>query len=241
MTDVVEIAKSRRSKLAAEIAKLDDFIHMAEILLRYGDGPGKGRADDGDASRPMSLLFNGDAGKKESVSQNTMPDGDSTKPGAKAGREASTPSEMRAVVRESATTARTPTDDSKGTREDSDHFQFTVRTSADDEELVLTERDMANQAPVDASLGQKLRQRRWMIGMTKKQLVERIGGNVEEIEKYERDEAQIATGRMWTLARALGVPTSYFFEEASDQSPGTGETRGQASSPAQAGALAKTA
>ena len=35
MTDVVEIAKERRLRLAAEIAKLDDFVHMAEMLVKY--------------------------------------------------------------------------------------------------------------------------------------------------------------------------------------------------------------
>ncbi len=35
MTDVVEIAKERRVRLAAEIVKLDDFILMAERLVKY--------------------------------------------------------------------------------------------------------------------------------------------------------------------------------------------------------------
>ncbi len=34
MTDVVEIAKERRATLAAEIGKLDDFIRMAEVLVK---------------------------------------------------------------------------------------------------------------------------------------------------------------------------------------------------------------
>ena len=35
MTDVVEIAKERRARLVAEIAKLDDFVCMAEALLKH--------------------------------------------------------------------------------------------------------------------------------------------------------------------------------------------------------------
>ncbi len=34
MTDVVEIAKERQARLAAEIGKLDDFIRMAEALVK---------------------------------------------------------------------------------------------------------------------------------------------------------------------------------------------------------------
>jgi hypothetical protein len=35
MTDVVEIARERKVRLAAEIGKLDDFIRMAEALLKH--------------------------------------------------------------------------------------------------------------------------------------------------------------------------------------------------------------
>ncbi len=35
MTDVVEIAKERQARLAAEIGKLDDFIRMAEMLVKH--------------------------------------------------------------------------------------------------------------------------------------------------------------------------------------------------------------
>ncbi len=35
MTDVVEIAKERRARLATEIAKLDEFLRMAEMLVKY--------------------------------------------------------------------------------------------------------------------------------------------------------------------------------------------------------------
>jgi len=35
MTDVVEIAKERRARLAAEITKLDEFLRMAEKLVKY--------------------------------------------------------------------------------------------------------------------------------------------------------------------------------------------------------------
>ena len=49
MTDVVEIAKERRARLAAEIAKLDEFIRMAEMLVKYNppkSNKGTGTDDD---------------------------------------------------------------------------------------------------------------------------------------------------------------------------------------------------
>jgi len=35
MTDVVKIARKCHADLSAEIARLDEFIHMAEKLLKY--------------------------------------------------------------------------------------------------------------------------------------------------------------------------------------------------------------
>jgi hypothetical protein len=42
MTDVVEIAKKRRAKLKAEVARLDDFIRMAEKLVKFSQGLNRG-------------------------------------------------------------------------------------------------------------------------------------------------------------------------------------------------------
>jgi len=41
MPDAVEIAQQRKARIAAEIAKLDNFIGMAEALIRQG-GPDAG-------------------------------------------------------------------------------------------------------------------------------------------------------------------------------------------------------
>lgn len=38
MTDVIKIAMERRSKLQDEIAKLDEFVRMAEALVRQQQG-----------------------------------------------------------------------------------------------------------------------------------------------------------------------------------------------------------
>ncbi len=52
MTDVVEIAKKRRDALAAEIAKLDDFIRMAEELVENGGND----AEEEQESSPLNLF-----------------------------------------------------------------------------------------------------------------------------------------------------------------------------------------
>ena len=52
MTDVVEIAKERCDALAAEIAKLSDFICMAEELVENGGND----AEEEQGSSPLNLF-----------------------------------------------------------------------------------------------------------------------------------------------------------------------------------------
>ena len=50
MTDVIKIAKERRARLQAEVAKLDDFIRMAEALVEWSQSKA-GKSGDIDVDR----------------------------------------------------------------------------------------------------------------------------------------------------------------------------------------------
>lgn len=81
--------------------------------------------------------------------------------------------------------------------------------------------------PVDVYVGQKLRQRRWMMGMTQRKLGDSIGTRFQQIQKYENGTNRISASRMWDLATTLDVPVSFFFEGLDGQAPaadGAGET-----------------
>ena len=54
MTDVVEIAKERRARLAAEIGKLDDFVCMAEKLVENCEND----AEEEHEYSPLNLIAN---------------------------------------------------------------------------------------------------------------------------------------------------------------------------------------
>ena len=70
MTDVVEIAKERQARLAAEIGKLDTFIRMAEALLIHGQSKPNKASDTEDEkaaestgsakTRPVSVAAGAD-------------------------------------------------------------------------------------------------------------------------------------------------------------------------------------
>jgi hypothetical protein len=51
MTDVIRIAKERRTRLQTEVAKLDDFIRMAEALVEWSQTK-SGRTNELDVERP---------------------------------------------------------------------------------------------------------------------------------------------------------------------------------------------
>ena len=65
---------------------------------------------------------------------------------------------------------------------------------------------------VDIHVGQKLRQRRWLIGMTQQTLAEKVGIKFQQIQKYETGANRVSASRLWDISEVLEVPTSYFFD-----------------------------
>ncbi len=248
MTDIVEIARSRRSRLVAEIARLDDFISTAETLIRLETDPAgsRGWLIDNEAADPppaASRQEAADAAEAEDGRENVKATGDGADAaGETAGADpgALDPASLesggergRNLFARTFGDAEDPVSDADGSAE------------APEDEAGLDEAGL-EEAGLDAAIGQKLRQRRWMMGMTKRQLAEKLGIDVAEIQDFELGLAQIGASRMWELAEALDVPTSYFFEEAAQSPSGADETRVERTlatvpAPARAVALARTA
>jgi len=67
---------------------------------------------------------------------------------------------------------------------------------------------------VDHYVSLRIRQRRIMLGLTQQQMAELIGVTYQQAHKYEKGINRIAAGRLSTIAQALGVEVSYFFENA---------------------------
>jgi transcriptional regulator with XRE-family HTH domain len=64
---------------------------------------------------------------------------------------------------------------------------------------------------IDLHIGQRLRHRRWLLGMTQQQLAQAIGVRFQQIQKYESGANRISASRLWDLARALDVPVAFFY------------------------------
>ena len=65
---------------------------------------------------------------------------------------------------------------------------------------------------VDIHVGKKIRERRWLIGMTQQTLAERVGIKFQQIQKYETGTNRVSASRLWDIAAAMGVPVASFFE-----------------------------
>ena len=66
--------------------------------------------------------------------------------------------------------------------------------------------------PVDVHVGKRIRQRRWMIGMTQQQLAQEVGIKFQQIQKYETGMNRVSASRLWDIARSLDVEIAYFYE-----------------------------
>ena len=74
--------------------------------------------------------------------------------------------------------------------------------------------------PVDAQVGSRVRLRRMLIGMSQERLGELLGLTFQQVQKYEKGVNRIGAGRLFDVARILGVPIDYFYESVSSQLSG---------------------
>lgn len=70
---------------------------------------------------------------------------------------------------------------------------------------------MNDTANTDKIIGQRLRLRRSMVGLSVEEVGALIGIGGQQIYKYETGTARIAAADLFKLAQGLGVPVDYFF------------------------------
>ena len=73
---------------------------------------------------------------------------------------------------------------------------------------------------IDARVGQQIRLRRVLLGMSQEELGQRLGLTFQQIQKYERGLNRIGAGRLFELARILHVGILYFYEGVVDHLSG---------------------
>jgi transcriptional regulator with XRE-family HTH domain len=53
-----------------------------------------------------------------------------------------------------------------------------------------------------------------LLGMSQERLGEQLGLTFQQVQKYEKGINRIGASRLFDLARVLGVPVQFFYEEA---------------------------
>jgi transcriptional regulator with XRE-family HTH domain len=84
--------------------------------------------------------------------------------------------------------------------------------------------------PIDAQVGNRVRLRRMLIGMSQERLGELLGLTFQQVQKYEKGVNRIGAGRLFEVSRILGVTIEYFYEGVNSQLAG-GFTEGGSSPP----------
>lgn len=64
---------------------------------------------------------------------------------------------------------------------------------------------------VDKFVGQRVRARRMMVGLSQEKLGEHLGLTFQQIQKYEKGVNRISASRLHQIAAALDTPIQFFF------------------------------
>lgn len=64
---------------------------------------------------------------------------------------------------------------------------------------------------IDQHVGERIRLRRTEMGQTQEQLAAALEVSYQQIQKYETGANRISAGRIFEIARKLGVDVNYFF------------------------------
>ncbi|MBI2719993.1 MAG: helix-turn-helix transcriptional regulator [Rhizobiales bacterium] len=88
---------------------------------------------------------------------------------------------------------------------------------------------MARRDPnfIDVHVGNRIRMRRQIIGMSQEKLGELLGITFQQVQKYEKGSNRISASRLYYAAKTLGVPVQFFYDDlpGMDEAAGFGESR----------------
>jgi transcriptional regulator with XRE-family HTH domain len=82
--------------------------------------------------------------------------------------------------------------------------------------------------PTDAHVGQRVRMRRLMLGMSQSNVADALGVTFQQLQKYEKGVNRISASRLQHISQILQVPVTFFFEGAPHV---PGEERAQTDAP----------
>ena len=67
--------------------------------------------------------------------------------------------------------------------------------------------------PIDVHVGDRLRTRRTLLGLSQTAVAEAMGITFQQLQKYEKGNNRICASRLYDLTQILGVDMDYFFAD----------------------------
>ena len=67
--------------------------------------------------------------------------------------------------------------------------------------------------PIDVSVGNRIRIRRTLLGLSQKRLGDMMGLTFQQVQKYERGVNRLSASRLYHFSQALEVPVTFLFED----------------------------
>jgi transcriptional regulator with XRE-family HTH domain len=65
---------------------------------------------------------------------------------------------------------------------------------------------------IDKLVSRRLKMRRVMLGMSQQDIGKAVDVSIQQMQKYEKATNRISSGKLFTIAKFLKVPITYFFE-----------------------------
>ena len=66
---------------------------------------------------------------------------------------------------------------------------------------------------IDKLIGEKIRQRRALLGLNQSDISSQLGITYQQFQKYEKGTSKVTASRLYMLARILDVDILYFYED----------------------------
>lgn len=67
--------------------------------------------------------------------------------------------------------------------------------------------------PIDIHVGNRVRMRRMLVGMSQEKLGDALGLTFQQVQKYEKGANRVSASRLYQMATTLGVPIQFFFDD----------------------------
>lgn len=72
---------------------------------------------------------------------------------------------------------------------------------------------------VDRHVGERIRQRRTLLGLTQEQVAAALDISYQQVQKYETGANRVSAGRLYEIAQELDTEVAFFFEGLDEDSP----------------------